>query len=155
MTVKEHLLYNGFYLFLIPLLFNIPFYSKLPMDFFFPKPSIKVFELLEQFFRIINIISSLFLVIQHQNNPFFKKGIIMYILGIFLYFLSWGVLIFIKTEVIANFHPIFRALVVFAPSYLPLIWLIGIALVCNALWFIVPSLLFSVSHVVNFILIYQ
>ncbi|MCY3415132.1 MAG: hypothetical protein INQ03_26000 [Candidatus Heimdallarchaeota archaeon] len=125
------------------------------MDHFFPKEPVKLAVLAEQVFRIIAVISSFFLFIDTKDNKYLNAGIILYCVGLFVYFSSWIALILIDVSKIDNYSPVLRAIVVFAPSYTPIIWMIGMALICNKLWFCIPSTLFIFAHVIHFYLIYQ
>jgi len=153
MDFKEIILLNGFWLFLIPLLINV-FYSKLPMDRFFPKKPSKILKILEMISRILALGCSILLLIQFQENPKFKLGLIIYITGLVIYFGSWIILIIIQEETIANLHPVLRTALLFAPAYTPLIWLIGMALICDALWFAIPASVFVLFHVLQLKFIY-
>ncbi len=119
-----------FSFFLIPLIFNLPFTSKLPLDYFFPGKPNDILVFLEILFRIILVISSLILIIQRDENLNFNSGLFVYIIGVILYFISWILLIVIDISIIENFNPVLRTILLFSPTYTPLIWLIGMGKIC-------------------------
>ena len=62
-----------------------------------------------------------------------KNGLVLYVIGVLLYFTSWVVLMYFPNTVWSN--SVFGLL---APAYTPLFWLIGIGFIANSLFFNIP-----------------
>ena len=79
-----------------------------------------------------------------------KRGLLFYLAGVAIYFLSWVLLLFFPENLWSV-----SLLGFLAPAYTPLIWLIGIALLGEKFYFparykpiyyITPSVLFLIFH---------
>ncbi len=108
------------------MIWNIAVYSKLP-DFY--KPAIwdgipKVLNIFENIFRyIVFFIPALFHFSISTVTQ--KMGLIIYIVGLAIYFSSWLIQVISKSQKTQSL--IFRA----APAYTTIIWLMGIWLMCS------------------------
>jgi len=103
--------------------------------------------LLPLFFRL-NISSSLE-----------RKGVITFSLGVSLYFISWLLLIYAPNSGWSN-----SVLGFTAPAYTPIIWLVGLSLMVESYYFkliyskwhfILPSIVFSIFHVLHTVYVYN
>jgi hypothetical protein len=160
MNVIKAILTNG----CIPLLpifaWNIIFVSKLPPAYD-PKsfndgiPSLLLLG--ENLFRTIIFVFPLLFKINIGTTQG-KQGLIVYILGIFLYFASWLLQIYAPNLLLSKSMFGFAA-----PAYLPILWLIGISLMANSYYFnfiyskwhyILPCIVFSIFHVTHTYLVY-
>ena len=93
-----------------------------------------------------------------RGNPGQKKGLVIYITGVLLYFTSWIILIFSPNNLWSN------TLVGFmAPAYTPLLWLAGIGLIGDSFYFNLPykrfvfillSIIFLLFHNTHTYIIY-
>ena len=112
---------NNCFLFFIPiLLFNILFFKKLPAHYL--KNISHPIIIMETIIRIIVIAFSMIMAIDIQNR-IEKTGIMIYIIGIIIYFKSYFI------EIYAN-NTLFGRNIIFilAPYWTSIIWLIGIGL---------------------------
>ncbi|MCP4143402.1 MAG: hypothetical protein GY755_24455 [Chloroflexi bacterium] len=138
-----------------PLVFNIIFADNLPNAFssdIFDKDIPALIAFPEIILRAFVFIFPLFMPLKLKTKRE-KTGLIFYLLGISLYFLSWILLISSPESLWST--SIFGFL---APSYTPLIWLFGIALIGDSLYFpiaykwwyyllgILAFLIFHISH---------
>jgi hypothetical protein len=87
-----------------------------------------------------------------------EKGVFLYVLGTLIYFASWLLLIYFPNSLWSN--SIFGFL---APAYTPLIWLVGIGLIGDSMYFNIPykkwsfmtiSAVFLIFHNAHTYLIY-
>jgi len=88
----------------------------------------------------------LFLSLRWDRRPG-RAGLLVYGLGVLVYFASWLPLIFLPESPWST-----SAVGLLAPAYTPLIWLSGIALVGGSRGYAALSLLFVVVHVYHHIL---
>ncbi|MFP4016781.1 MAG: hypothetical protein ACLFUI_07085 [Halanaerobiales bacterium] len=118
---------NGFCLLVPIFLFNMIFANKLPAPFSTDKfdQGIPDYILMsENILRVIVFILPVFMKIGLTNN-IQKIGLLIYLIGILLYFASWFILIYYPGSRWST------GLIGFmAPAYTPLIWLIGIGMIC-------------------------
>lgn len=91
---------------------------------------------------------ALFLPLRWNRRPG-RAGLLVYSLGVLVYFASWLPLILLPES-----HWGTSAAGLLAPAYTPLIWRSGIALVGGSRGYAVLSLLFVVVHVYHHILAY-
>lgn len=100
-----------------------------------------------------------FLMPLRISTPTQKKGLYIYLGGVLLYFASWLVLILFPDSEWSNSSMGFTA-----PSYTPLLWLIGIGLIGDSFYFNWPfrrwffisiSILFLLFHNFHAFTIYQ
>ena len=148
-------LQNCFILLIPILIWNLIFFHKLPKAFLEAEPTtIKstIFNIVEHLFRIIVFIMTLFLKL-NITSPQQKVGLLIYLAGVLLYFISWIPLINKKETIWKNSY--FGLL---GPSFTPIIWLLGIALIGNKSFiaidnvsfiFISLSILFITFHVIH------
>lgn len=145
-------LLNCFLLTLPILVWNILLTNKLPKAF---QPEIfgnKIPAFLtygENISRTIIFAFTLFMPLNIATS-LQKKGLILYIGGTLLYFVSWLALIYLPVSYWSN-----SLLGFMAPAYTPLLWLLGIGLIGDSFYFIFPfrrwffistSILFLVFH---------
>lgn len=92
------------------------------------------------------------------TKPIQKKGLILYLIGLVLYFASWIVLMFSP-----ECHPCDHILLFTAPAYTPLLWLLGIGLIGDSFYFGIPfkhwyfilaSVLFLIFHNLHTLIVY-
>ena len=152
---------NG-YMAILPILFwNIFLTSKLPEDFD-PKlfnSNIPLSVIIgENIFRSVIFIMPLFFRL-NLSSSINKKGAFIYSCGVALYFASWLALIYTPNSVWSN-----SIVGITAPSYTPIIWLVGLSLLVksyNLNWayskwhFILPSIAFTVFHVTHTVYVYH
>jgi hypothetical protein len=62
-----------------------------------------------------------------------KNGLILYVVGVLLYFVAWLILMYFPNTTWSN-----SVLGLLAPAYTPLVWLVGIGFIGNALFFKIP-----------------
>lgn len=160
MNILFKILSNG-YVPLIPIIiWNALLTSKLP-PVFDPKSFNSDIPLLimvgENLFRAIIFMMPLFFRIK-ISIPMGKAGIIIFLFGVLLYFLSWLMLIYFPDSVWST-----SVLGFSAPAYTPLIWLVGLSLMADSYYFkisyskwhfILPSLVFSFFHVFHAVYVY-
>jgi len=161
MGLMKKILSNG-YITILPIIFwNIFLISKLP-GAFDPKVfnnDIPLFIIIgENIFRTIIFLMPLFFQL-NITSSINKKGIIIYFFGIVLYFVSWLLLIYAPKSIWSTSMLGFSA-----PSYTPIIWLIGLSLLVksyNLNWvyskwhFILPSIAFSIFHISHTVYVYN
>lgn len=91
-------------------------------------------------------------------TPVQKKGLLLFIAGTVIYFLSWVLLMYLPGSVWSNSMAGFMA-----PAYTPLLWLLGIGLIGDTLiinlpyrrWmFILSSVIFLIFHNTHIYLVY-
>ncbi len=152
---------NGFIL-LIPIsVWNIIFSSKLPPAFDLKNFNSNIPPLIligENLFRTIIFVIPLFMKINIHKTAA-KRGLVVYIAGSVIYYLSWLVLMYAPNSMWSN-----NILGFAAPAYTPIIWLAGISLMTDSYYFkikynkwhfIIPSIAFSIFHITHTILIYM
>jgi len=148
---------NNCFLFFIPiLLFNILFFKKLPAHYL--KNISHPIIIMETIIRIIVIAFSMIMAIDIQNR-IEKTGIMIYIIGIIIYFKSYFI------EIYAN-NTLFGRNIIFilAPYWTSVIWLTGIGLIGNRLFINIPyhftvylllSVIFTTIHTIHGYLCYK
>jgi len=150
MGLMKKILSNG-YIAILPILFwNIFLTSKLPKAF-----DPKVFNsdiplaiiICENIFRTLIFLMPLFFRL-NITSSIHIKGVVIYSFGVLLYFVSWLLLIYEPTSIWST-----SILGFAAPSYTPVIWLIGLSMLVKSYtfnwvyskWhFILPSIAFSI-----------
>lgn len=161
MNIVIKVLSNG-YMPIIPILvWNALLVSKLP-SVFDPKsfnsgiPAVILVG--ENLFRAIVFLLPLFfkLNISTSNG---KIGLLVFIGGTLLYFVSWLIQIIVPNSALAT-----SLLGFLAPAYTPIIWLIGLSLMVESYYFkvtyskwhfILPSIAFSIFHIFHTIHVYN
>ncbi len=146
---------NAFILVIPILVWNGLFYSKLPEPFNTETFDAVVPRLIlwgENTSRII--LFALTLCIRFNlTTAMGKQGIMVYLLGIIIYFLSWLPLIYAPYSAWSN-----SSIGFCAPAYTPVLWLIGIALMAESYcfsftyrrWhFVVWVMLFTLFHIAH------
>jgi len=138
---------NCFWFFIPVIIFNIIFTKYLP-DFYLKKIDHPI-VIIETIARITTIALSVIMSIKLDNKTG-KIGLIVYIIGILVYFCSYFIVIKIPA---ISFHNNF--IVLLAPYWTSVLWLIGIGLLGNKLFinmpyhysaYIIISIVFTVIH---------
>jgi hypothetical protein len=123
-------------LLLLPIMaWNLIFASKLPWVYseeVFSKNILSFITIGENVFRLIVFILPVLMPLRIDTQSQ-KLGFWLYIIGIVIYFLSWLAQMYFPQSAWS-----LSALGFLAPAYTPLIWLIGIGLIGNALYFSFP-----------------
>jgi hypothetical protein len=140
---------NCFWLLIPAFVWNIALASRLAQagsatDAGVPQPVLAA----EWALRIAVLAWPLFLPLRWDRQPG-RTGLVVYCLGMLVYFASWLPLIFLPES---NWSESAAGLL--APAYTPLIWLSGIALVGGSWPYAGLSVLFVVVHVYHNILAY-
>lgn len=160
MKIKKYLL--NCFLLLIPIfLWNILLMDELPQGYqaeVFWKDIPEIITYSENILRIIVFALPAFMVLSLQSNTQ-KIGLVLYVLGLLVYFASWLIMIIEPTIDWS------QSLVGFmAPAYTTLIWFIGIGLIGQKSFLKVPhltwtymtsSILFVIVHTTHTYLVYQ
>lgn len=126
---------NCFLLILPVLAWNIALTNRLPKTF---QPEIFWSDIPpflaygENTARIVVFILTLFMPLKIVT-PMQRKGLLFYISGLLVYFISWLLLIFLPNSAWSAGIPGFSA-----PAYTPLLWLIGIGIIGNSFYFNLP-----------------
>jgi hypothetical protein len=126
---------NCFMLTIPVLLWNIVLSGKLPESF---QPVIfwnnipEIITYGENIFRTLVFLYTFMMPMSFPTNTE-RKGLTIYVAGVVLYFSSWIVLIYFPTSIWSTSIPGFMA-----PAYTPLLWLTGIGLIGNSLYFSLP-----------------
>jgi len=147
---------NNCFLFYIPiLLFNILFFKKLPSHYL--KNISHPIVIMETITRIIIIAFSIIMAINIKNK-IEKTGLIMYIIGIIIYFTSYFIEIYASDTLFGR-----KLIFILAPYWTSVIWLMGIGLVGNRLFINIPyhfiaylilSVVFAAIHTIHGYLCY-
>ncbi len=130
-TIKKYSL-NCFLLTLPIMIWNIVLTNKLPKDFqpdIFWKDIPVLLIYAENTSRILVFIFTLLMPLSITTSMQ-KRGLILYVGGTIIYFVSWLVLIYFPDTRLS--HNVF---VFMAPAYTPLLWLTGIGLIGNSFYF--------------------
>jgi hypothetical protein len=160
MSLIKAILTNG-YITLIPIFaWNIIFVSKLPPTYD-PKSfnnNIPSFLLIgENLFRTIIFVLPLLFKTNIATTQG-KRGLIIYVIGTFLYFTSWLLQMYAPNSLLSKSVFGFAA-----PAYTPIIWLIGISLLADSYYFnftyskwhyILPCIVFSIFHIAHTYLVF-
>ena len=147
---------NCFLLFIPILVFNILFFKKLPSHYLknISHPIIKA----ETITRIITIAFSMIMAINIQNKAG-KIGLIIYIIGIIIYFSSYFIEIYFPNTIFSK-----KLIFILAPYWTSVIWLIGIGLLGIKLFVNIPyhftvyliiSVIFTIIHTIHGYLCYK
>ena len=141
---------NCFWVFIPIIIFNIIFTKHLP-EFYLKKINHPIVTI-ETIARIITIAFSVLLAIK-LDNKIGKTGLIVYIIGALIYF--WSYFIVIKIPAISLHN---NLIVLLAPYWTSVLWLIGIGLLGNKLFinipyhynaYIVISIVFTIIHSIH------
>jgi len=148
---------NNCFLFFIPiLLFNILFFKKLPSHYL-KNISHKII-IWETITRIITMAFSMIMAISIQNK-IEKTGLVIYIIGIIIYFTSYFIEIYAPDTLFGR-----KIIFILAPYWTSVIWLTGIGLVGNSLFINIPyhftvylilSITFAAIHTIHGYLCYK
>jgi hypothetical protein len=152
---------NGFIPILPIMLFNLLFSSKLPEEFeskIFDSDIPVLIDYGEKIFRIL-IFGFSFFVKTDVYTSAGRIGLIIYIVGVLMYFLSWLPLIFAPSSSWS------KSIIGFtAPAYTPVVWLSGCGLMFNSYYFdvpyapvhyFIPAILFLLLHVLHTVIVYK
>ena len=152
---------NGFIFFIPILLWNMALTKKLPFPYgtqSFDSDIPKVILLGEGLFRMIVMLMPLTMKV-NLSTIGDDNGIIVFILGVLLYFISWISLILFPES---NWS---KSVIGFsAPAYTPLVWLIGFAMITTSFYFnyhyslwyyLIPSFIFISFHLLHTVIIYN
>lgn len=161
MNLLRNIISNGFIPVIPILIWNLLFTSKLPpalgSESF--NRGVPFFILLgENIFRSIFFLFILFIKLESKTASG-RMGVRIYSIGIFLYFLSWLLLMYFPNSSWSNSIIGFSA-----PAVTPFVWMLGISLMAESFYFklpflkwylIIPSLLFILFHTAHTVLVYQ
>jgi hypothetical protein len=163
MTTKNYTkyLYNGVFLLLITMLWNIIFYEYLPETFSlenFTKNVPAIVLIGENIFRILTFGFTIFLLVGLRDKAQ-KIGLALYIVGVIIYFASWAAQMFLPESMWS------QSLIGYtAPAFTSIIWLLGIGLLgkdlvikkipYNRFVFISLSITFVVFHTAHAVIAY-
>lgn len=140
----EFCLLNCFYLVLPVLIWNFIFASKLNQDIF--KLEIeynKYLYITEDVLRYLSFILPILLPIKITQS-WQELGIVIYLIGIIIYFISWLPVLLMPENNFTN-----NKIVLFAPFVTPIVFFTGIALLGDSLIFFIISILFVGIHLIN------
>ena len=159
MTLKY---FSNCIILIIPIIvWNIIFASRLPKEFL---PEIfwdnipTTIKYGENIFRVFLFALPLLMPLKITEH-IQKIGLIIYIVGIIIYFAAWVPLLFFPNSAWSS--SLFGFL---APAFTPIIWAVGIGLIGNRLYFSIPynswfyiitSIMFVIFHCWHVITVYQ
>lgn len=157
--MNQKKLMNAGLLTVLPNVFNILFYKRLPEAFsleVFTKDIPSSILIGENIGRLGIFILPFFFIFSIKKS---KKALILYFSGMVIYFSSWFALIFLPDSLWSN------SLIGFtAPAYTPIIWLLGIAFMTTECYWkrikykpvilITATIIFSVFHITHTVLVY-
>jgi hypothetical protein len=129
---------NCFWLLAPILLFNLLFTRQLPAAYqmnVFWKDIPKAISVPENLLRILVMVLPVFMRLR-VSSPSQKLGFILYLAGLAIYFASWAVLITVPQCAWSTSAAGFMA-----PSWTPIVWLLGISLIGNEL--LLPGIAFK------------
>ncbi len=138
---------NCFWFFLPVIIFNCVITKHLPE--FYLKNILHPIVVIEMIVRIITILFSVIMMISLENK-IGKIGLVVYIIGVLLYFVSY--IIVIKVPMVSFHNNLF---IILAPYWTSVLWLIGIGLLGNKLFISMPyhymvyitlSIVFAMIH---------
>jgi len=146
---------------LIPIfVWNSIFISKLPLayqpqSFNHDIPMFIIFG--ENLFRIIIFILPLFFKLSIRE-AIQKKGLVVFVTGVALYFLSWLILIYMPDSKWGS-----NLIGFTAPAFTPIIWLLGLSLMVDKYYvftysrwhYIIPSIIFSIFHIYHAVYVFN
>ena len=159
---KQQYLYNGVFLLLITMLWNIIFYEYLPETYSLENFKMNVPAIVltgENVFRILTFGFTIFLMLGLSDRTQ-KAGLILYVGGVILYFASWAAQMFLPDTIWS------RSLLGYtAPAYTSIIWLLGIGFLgkdlvirkipYNRIVFVTISIVFVVFHTAHAAIAYS
>jgi len=161
MSLLRKILSNGYIAIFPILVWNILLTPKLPLAYdskLFNSNIPLIITIGENIFRSVIFLLPLFFRL-NISSSLGKKGLFTFIFGVVLYFLSWLMLIYEPNSAWSN-----SLLGFTAPAYTPIIWLVGLSLLVDSYYFklayskwhfIVPSIAFSIFHVLHAIYVYN
>ncbi|MCP4541029.1 MAG: hypothetical protein GY832_28165 [Chloroflexi bacterium] len=132
---------NCFILIVPVLVWNAIFASKLPAGYSSDAGVSQAIMILENVLRIPVFFYPILLALQ-INDRYSKTGIIIYVVGVAVYFVSWIMQLYFQETRWST-----SALGILAPAYTPLIWLLGIGLIGRSWLYASISALFVFVHV--------
>jgi len=141
---------NCFWFFIPIIIFNITFTKYL--SGFYLKNINHPIVTIETIARVITIAFSVIMAIK-LDNKIGKVGLIVYIIGVLIYFCSYFIVIKIPPILFHN-----NIIVLLAPYWTSVLWLIGIGLLGNKLFINIPyhytvyiilSIVFAVIHSIH------
>jgi len=144
---------NCFLLFVPILVFNVMLFKKLPA--YYIKKINHPIVILETVIRILTIAFSIIMNANIQN----KAGLTVYICGVIIYFSSYFIEIYFSETFFAK-----KLVVLLAPYWTSIIWLLGIGLIGNNLFINIPyhftfymllSVLFTTIHTIHGYMCYK
>jgi len=147
---------NCFLLFIPILIFNILFFKKLPSNYL--KNISHPIIIMETIARIITIVFSIIMAMNIHNRTG-KTGLIIYIIGIIIYFTSYFIEIYFSNTLFGR-----NIILILAPYWTSIIWLMGIGLLGNRLFVNIPyhftvylilSITFATIHTIHGYLCYK
>lgn len=160
MPIRKYL--KNCFLLLVPiLLWNILLVDYLPKAYspdFFWKDIPGYIGITENILRIVVMGMPLIMLLSIKTATQ-KRGLLIYLIGVMLYFLSWIVMILIPESSWSQSAAGFMA-----PAYTTIIWFIGIALIGSASYFKISnltfiymgvSLLFVIFHTLHTYVVFQ
>jgi hypothetical protein len=127
--------FNCFLLTIPILLWDYIFTDKLPKAFqpeLFWKDIPSSITYGENISRLLMFIFISFMPLKIITNKQ-KNGLLLYVVGVLLYFVAWLILMYLPNTTWSN-----SVLGLLAPAYTPLVWLVGIGFIGNALFFKIP-----------------
>ena len=151
---------NSMLLILPILAWNVIFATKLPVAYLpeiFQKDIPPFISVGENIFRLLIFIAPILMPLRIETQTQ-KLGLWLYLAGTAIYFISWLAQIYFPQSSWS-----LSAFGFLAPAYTPLIWLIGIGLIGNTLYFtslyrswmyIVTSILFIAFHISHALTVY-
>ena len=160
MKTKAIILSSGIWLTLPILLWNAIFINRLPAQYLpeiFNKDIPPLVAYGEAILRVFVFGMPLLFTIGISSQRQ-KRGLIWYLVGAMIYFLSWVPLLFFPESLWSK-----GFLGFFAPGYTPLFWLIGIGLLGEKFYFpvrykpvyyIAPAFLFLIFHIAHVAIVY-
>ncbi len=134
---------NCFILIVPVLLWNTIFTSRLPAGYASDVGIPQALLILEHALRIPVFLYPILLPLQ-INDRYSKAGIVIYVVGVLVYFASWIMQLYFQETRWSTSAP-----GILAPAYTPLIWLLGIGLIGHSWVYVSISILFSFVHVLH------
>ncbi|WP_432410132.1 hypothetical protein [Rasiella sp. SM2506] len=127
--------FNGFLLTIPILLWDYIFTDRLPKAFqpeIFCKAIPSFITYGENISRIVMFVFISLIPLKIITNKQ-KNGVLLYVVGVLLYFAGWIILMFLPATDWSN-----SVWGLLAPAYTPLLWLVGIGFIGNSLFFNIP-----------------
>lgn len=161
MDVLQKIITNGFVLIIPIILWNIIFIPYLP-SYYAPtsfNSDIPLWIIVgENLFRIVLFGFPLFLHVNFKLS-FANRGLVVYLFGVALYFLSWLAIILSPASMWST-----SLLGFSASAYTPIIWIVGLSMMVNGYYFklhyskwhfLLPSLVLIVFHILHTVSVYN